>query len=253
MIHFQLKKFQQKLISYSLSELIFIFVFTVIIIVFFVYLSMYFLVFGGNSLSNRIEDFSGFGSYLGGIGSIFSSFSLLFIIFTYRKDKQEQNYQKDEAKFFRYLDYFIESKKSIQMKVNDKIFSNNEINESFVTTIYNANRFKERKTTKNMSRHSSYKEDKDMITHFSSAYMPLYNIFIIIIKFICEDTIELNRKQSITILFSLLSNEEIIILFFLLCNIWDEQNPLLNQILNTVECNRPFYNRSKIAYDYFFS
>lgn len=249
MIHFQLKKFQKRLITYSVSELISMVLFAVLLIIFITYIVVFFVVFNGDHLSRKIEDFSGFGSYLGGIGSIFSAFSLLFLIYSYRKDKAEQNYQKDETKLFRYYDYLLESKQHIQVKHKKKTYSNNDINEYFVSKIYKANVSVLHPETICSEK---FIKEKNKLILFSSGYMPLYNLFLIISRFICEETIELNRKDSMEALLALLTNEEKMIVFFLLNNSMDTNTSVLRQIEVSSESNKALYNRCKCAHDYYF-
>lgn len=65
---------------YKKANYIFILLFAVIFIT---YIGIYFIHF--NRVSNNIEDYANFGTYIGGLGSIASVFTLIIILLENRK------------------------------------------------------------------------------------------------------------------------------------------------------------------------
>ena len=207
--------FAMKLFKYTLGEIFFKYLFGFLIIFSIGYICVYFYIFNGNSFSDQIEDFSGFGSYISGIGSIFSVFSLLFLIWTYRKDQNKKAKEDEENKLFKYFDYVVNSKNSVQGSYHDKQYTSIELCKIITQIIYSSVNLLDKTIPQTITINKiiySYTETQLLLIQLSGSFVSVQNLFIIIMKYIYEEIIDINRKDSLTLLLAVFTYDEIVVL-----------------------------------------
>ncbi len=202
-----------RMISDIINELSFQILFSAMFIISGIYLYQYFSVFNGNQLSQNIEDFSGFGSYLGGLGSIFSVLTFIFLILTYRNDRQKSNKNDEEDKLLKYYDILQSNKKIITCIHESRIYDStllfhtadeivSSVDES--TTVSDITYFVVNGEPK------SFNSTKECLVKILEACIPMSNQLYSTLYYIYFDTNYLSRKNSTNFILSSFTDIELL-------------------------------------------
>jgi hypothetical protein len=235
-----------RILSELINQIIFQVILLSIIGISVVYLIQYFSVFNSSQLSPNIEDFSGFGSYLSGLGSILSVFTLIFIIWTYRHDKERNTVIYEETKLQKYLDYIINIKANLKFSYDSVDYPSSVLLENMRNFIILAPKnidisSLDKKKKKEYSKHQSF------LLHSSVSYIPLQNYFVMTIKYIYYESIYLSRKDSMKLLMSLFTFDEIVVLLYIFS--WKEENDkeIIEILFEYDEKNKTVFEKCKAA------